>query len=204
MIFEAQLGRLRDRWERLSARERTLVTAMGLTFLAMATIIVGFVITDGLATLDEANADARQALHDLETQREGYLKAKAKAKALETRMGTTPVQLQGFLEQVGKEAGVEIPETDEQPAQLVGSTKQFNERSVTLRLKSVTLENLTKFMKGIESGANLVAITALTIHTLGDKHENLEVEMTVTTWDRAPEKKDKDKDKEKSKKGDKT
>jgi hypothetical protein len=199
MIFEAQIGRLRERWERLSARERTLLSAMGITFVAMTTLIIGFVITDGLATLDERNADARQALHDLETQRDGYLKAKAKAAQLETRMGKTPVQMQGFLEQVGKEAGVEIPESDEQAAQPSGKS-QFSERSVTLRLKQVSLEALTKFMRGIESGPNLVVITGLNIKTRDDKHQDLEVEMTVTTWDRASEKKDK----APPKKGDKT
>jgi hypothetical protein len=199
MMFEAQIGHLRERWERLSARERTLLSAMGITFFAMTTLIIGFLITDGLATLDEHNADARQALHDLETQREGYLKAKAKAAQLETRMGKTPVQLQGFLEQVGKESGVEIPESDEQAAQPAGKS-QFTERSVTLRLKQVSLEALTKFMRGIESGPNLVVITALNIKSRDDKHQDLEVEMTVTTWDRATEKKDK----AASKKGDKT
>ena len=198
MMFEAQLGRLRERWERLSARERTLVSAAGVTFVATTTIIVGFLIIDGLAALEEHNADARQALHDLETQREGYLKAKAKAAQLETRMGKTPVQLQGFLEQVGKDAGVEIPASDEQAAQPAG--KQFQERSVTLRLKQVSLENLTKFMRGIETGPNLVVVTGLTIRTRDDKHQDLEVEMTVTTYDRVTEKKDKGP----AKKGDKT
>jgi type II secretory pathway component PulM len=199
MILEAQIARFRARWERLSARERTLLTAMGITFVAMTVVIVGFVITDGLATLEDRNADSRQALRDLETQRDSYLKSKAKAAQLETRMGKTPVQLQGFLEQVGKDAGVEIPESDEQAAQPTGKS-QFQERSVTLRLKQVTLESLTKFMRGIETGPNLVVITALNIKTRDDKHQDLEVEMTVTTWDHATEKKDKTT----TKKGDKT
>jgi type II secretory pathway component PulM len=186
MMFEAQIGRLRERWERLSPRERTLLTIMGATFAVMVTVITGFVISDGLSTLEERNADARQALRDLETQREAYLKAKAKASALETRMPKTPVALQGFLEQVAKEAGVEIPESNEQPPQPAG--KQFTARSVDLRLKQVTLESLAKFLRGIESGANLVVVTGLTIRTRDDKHQDLEVELTVTTWDRVSEK----------------
>jgi Tfp pilus assembly protein PilO len=199
MMFEAQIGRLRERWERLSARERTMLSALAATFAVMVMIIGGFLVTDGLATLEEHNADARQALRDLETQRDGYLRAKAKAAQLETRMGKTPVQLQGFLEQVGKEVGVEIPESDEQAAQPSGKS-QFVERSVTLRLKQVTLENLTKFMRGIETGPNLVVITELKINTRDDKHQDLEVEMTVTTYDRASDKKEK----ATAKKGDKS
>ncbi len=196
MIFEAQLGRLSERWERLSPRERTLLTALGATFIVMLTLILGFVVTDRISTVEGENADARQALLDLETQREPYLRAKAKASAMEARMGKTPVQLQGFLEQVAKDSGVEIPESNELTPQPAG--KQFMERSVTIRLKQVTLDSLAKFLKGEEGGQNLVVVTALDVRTRDDKHENLEVEMTVTTYERVSDKT------KSSKKGDKT
>lgn len=196
MIFEAQLGRLSERWERLSPRERTLLTALGATFIVMLTLILGFVVTDRISTVEGENADARQALLDLETQREPYLRAKAKASAMEARMGKTPVQLQGFLEQVAKDSGVEIPESNELTPQPAG--KQFMERSVTIRLKQVTLDSLAKFLKGVEGGQNLVVVTALDVRTRDDKHENLEVEMTVTTYERVSDKT------RSSKKGDKT
>lgn len=197
MIFEPQIARARDRWDRLSARERMLLSVMGGVFLLMLTIIIGFFISDGIATVDEANGDARQALRDLETQRDSYLKAKAKAAEIERRMGKTPVQLQSYLEQVAKEVGVDIPEFNELAPQPAG--KQFTERAVTLHLKSVSIESLAKFMRGVESGPNLVAVTALNVRTRDDKHEELEVDMTVTTWEHAVEKKDKG-----GKKGDKT
>lgn len=189
MMFEAQLGRLREHWERISPRERTLVTVAGLTFVTMIIVICGFLVTDGLATIEEHNADTRQALHDLETQRDSYLRAKAKASQIETRLGHTPVQLQGFLEQVAKDTGVEIPESNERAPAPAG--KQFTERSVDIRLKQVTLETLSRFLRGIESGPNLVVVTSLSIHTRDDKHQDLEVEMTVTTYEHAAEKKEK-------------
>ncbi len=197
MIFELQVGRLRERWERLSPRERTLLTAMGATFVVMVTIVTGFFITDGLSTLEENNGAARDALHELETHRDSYLKAKAKAEQLKARMGKTPVQLQGFLEQVAKEAGVQIPESNELPPQAAG--KQFTERSVEIRVKQVTIESLAKFLRGIETGPNLVVVTGLNVRTRDDKHEELDVEMTVTTYERVAEKKDKG-----DKKGDKS
>jgi Tfp pilus assembly protein PilO len=189
MMFEAQIGQLRERWERLSPRERTLLAAMAGTFLVMFAVMSGFFILDGLSTLDEQNGASRDALHDIETQREAYLKAKAKAAQLEARMGKTPVQLQGFLEQVAKDTGVQIPETTEQ--QPVAAGKQFMERSVDIRLKQVTLESLSKFLHGVENGPNLVIVSALNIKTRDDKHEELDVEVTVTTYEHASEKKDK-------------
>ena len=196
MIFESQLGRLSERWERLSPRERTWLTALGATFVVMMSLILGFIVTDRISTVESENAEARQALLDLATQREPYLKAKAKATAMEARMGKTPVQLQGFLEQVAKDSGVEIPESSDLAPQPAG--KQFMERSVTIRLKQVTLDSLAKFLKGVEGGQNLVVVTALNVRTRDDKHENLEVEMTVTTYERVSEKT------KSGKKGDKT
>ena len=51
----------------------------------------------------------------------------------------------------------------------------------------MTLENLAKFLRGVETGPNLVLVTGLNVRTRDDKHEELEVEMTVTTWEKAPD-----------------
>jgi hypothetical protein len=189
MMFIDQFKAFRDRWERLSQRERTLVGALGVTFVVMATLVVGFLITDGLSTFEERNADMRQALRDIETHRESYLRAKAKAAQLETRIGRTPLQLQGFLEQIAKEAGIEIPESNELTPTAAG--KHFVQRSVELRLRQVTLDALAHFLRGVETGPNLVVVTALNIHTRDDHHQELDVEMTVSTYERASEKREK-------------
>ena len=78
MTFNDRMQALRDKWERLSQRERTMVGAMGVTFVLMVTLIVGFLITDGLSSMEERNGDMRQALRDLDTQRDAYLRNKAK------------------------------------------------------------------------------------------------------------------------------
>lgn len=183
MALNDRFQALRDKWERLSQRERTMVGAMGVTFVIMVTMIVGFLISDGLAGLAERNTDMRQALHDLETKRDAYLRNKAKTAQLDVRMGTTPVQLPSYVEQASKEAGVEITETNELPP--VAAGKGFSERSLTLGLRAVTLDQLTKFMKAIETGRSLVVVTALNVRTRDDKHIQLDVEMTVSTFERA-------------------
>ncbi|HXU72397.1 MAG TPA: type II secretion system protein GspM [Polyangia bacterium] len=173
---------LRDRWERLSQRERTMVGAMGITFVIMVTLIVGFLITDGLSSMEERNTDMRQALRDLDTQRDSYLRLKAKASQMETRLGGQPVQMQRYLEEAAKEAGVEIPESTPRPPAAAG--KKFVQQTVDLRLHAVTLEQLTKFMKAIETGKSLVVTTSLDVRTRDDKHEQFDVEMSVATWER--------------------
>lgn len=188
MIITDKLNALRDWFERLSQRERTMVSALGVTFVLMVTLIVGFVITDGLSSLGERNADMRQALRDIETQREAYLKLKAKSSQLETRLGHTPIQLGGYLEQAAKESGVEIPESNERAPVAAG---KWTERSVELSLKRVRIDALANFLKRVETGPNLVVVTALMVRTRDDKHQELDVEMTVSTYERGGEKKDK-------------
>lgn len=195
MGLNERLQAWRDKWERLSQRERALVGAMGVTFVVMVTLIVGFLISDGLATLEERNGAMRQALRDLDTQRESYLKMKAKSSLLETRLGQTPVQLSSYLEQAAKEAGIEIPESNERPPAPAG--KRFVERAVDLRLAAVTLDQLTKFMHAVETGRNLVVVSGLKVRTRDDKHQQLDVEMSVSTYER-------DTGKSAPKKGDKT
>lgn len=194
-MINDRLQALRDKWERLSQRERTMVGALGVTFVLMVTLIVGFLITDGLSTLEEHNADMRQALRDLDTQRDAYLRMKAKSAQLETRLGQQPVQLQSYLETASTEAGVQIAESKEhqQPA-----GKGFIEHTVDLRLAPVTLDVLTKFLKAVETGRSMVVVTQLSVRTRDDKHESLEVDMSVSTYERHVEPKGA------AKKGDKT
>jgi type II secretory pathway component PulM len=181
---EGRMQRLRDRWERLSSRERTMVSAMGVTFILMVTFIVGFFITDGLSTFEEKNRDMRQALRDLDTHRQSYLAAKNKLQQLEARIGKNPIQLGGYLEQAAKESGVEIPESNERQPTPAG--KQYVEKSIDLRLRAVKLEALGKFLKRVETGPNLVVVSALNVRTRDDKHQDLDVEMTISTYEHAP------------------
>lgn len=204
MALSDSLEGLRDRFERMTPRERTMVSALGITFVITVMLMVTFLVSDAIAEREERNQAMRQALKDLDVHRDAYLKAKAKVDQMEGKLSKSGTQLQGYLEQAGKETGVQIPETNEKPPLPAG--KNFLERSVDLRLNKVSLDALAKFMKKIETGPSVVAVTSLNIRTRDDKHVDLDVEMSVSTYERAVEKKskdDKDKDKAKSKDADK-
>ena len=197
MIFGTQLQAFRDRFERLSQSERTLVLTAAGMFVVLVSLLGGFFITERLSTLEERNAAMRQALRDLESHRDAYLRAKSKSVQLESRLNRPPIKLQGYLEQAAKEVGVEIPEQNERPPTPVG--KRFTERTVELRLRKVKLDQLANFLKRVETGPNLVQVTQLSVRTRDDKHQELDVEMTVSTWEHAPKEKP-----GAAKKGDKT
>jgi type II secretory pathway component PulM len=183
MTLNDRMQALRDKWERLSQRERAMVSALGVTFVVMVTLIVGFLITDGLSSMEERNAQMRQALRDLDTQRDNYLRMKAKMQQMETRMGSQPVQLQAYVEAAAKEAGVEIPDSVERSAP-VG--KKFVQRTLDLHMRA-TLDQLTRFMKAIETGKSLAVVTELKVRTRDDKHQLLDVDLSVSTYEHEKE-----------------
>lgn len=187
MALSDSLRNLRSRWDRLTDRERLLVSGLGFAVVAIAILGIGFSIASGLSDLEDQNAEMRQALKDIETNRDVYQRAKAKTAQLEVRLGHGNVQLQGLLEGAAKEAGVEIAESSERQPQPAG--KKYVERGVDLRLRKVGLEPLTRFLRKIETGPNLVDVTALNVRSIDDKHEEFEVEMSVSTWEHKAEEK---------------
>src|SRR5262249_16804213 len=148
---------LRDWFDRLTERERRIIALGGVVFIAMVGFLVFGYITTSLSSFGERNADMRQALKDLDSQRDAYRRAKSKSAEMKSRL-QREVRLQSYLEQCAKDVGIEIPESNErQPA--VG--KQYTERAVELRIKQVKLETLTRFLKKIETGQTLAVVTAL-------------------------------------------
>jgi type II secretory pathway component PulM len=177
---------LRARWDRQTDREKRMVMLLGVMAVLVGALLGGFIVNNEISSLESENEAMRQALRDIDTKRDGYQRAKAKTAQLEVRMGRGGAQLDGFLEQAAKEAGVQIDETNPRPPAPAGS--QYVERSVDLRLRKVALEPLAKFLRHIETGPNLVVVTQLNVRTRDDKHEELEVEMTVSTYEHATDK----------------
>ena len=177
---------MRARWERLSERERLLSGALMAAGVVVALTLVVFLVGSALGSLEDTNQELRQALRDIEEHRDAYLKVKGKASQMEARLGHGGFQLEGFLEQAATQSDVTILETTERQP-LVIANKKYIERAVDLHIRNVKLDALSKFLRRIETGPNLVVVMGLKVLTRDDKHEDLDVEMTVSTWERAPD-----------------
>lgn len=179
------LTRVREYFEGLSARERTLLLTLGVTIALLGVLTGTYFIYDRIDTLEENNEAMHRALLDIEKKRGPYLAARAMAAQLDSRIGQTPLSLSGFLEQISKETNLEIRETNPRTPEPIG--KKYIQQSVDLRISKVALEPLLKFMRRLETyQSNLVLVTQLSIRARDDKHQDFEVDMTVSTYENAP------------------
>jgi type II secretory pathway component PulM len=178
-------SRISEIWESFPARQRNLVAGISLGLLFVGLLALAYTAYDHIDTLESNNAAMHRALRDIEKKRGAYVAAKARERALESRIGNNPLQLSGFVEQLGKEVGIEIRETNPRSAETLG--KKYIQQSVDLRISKVGLEPLLRFLRRIETyQQNLVITTEISIRARDDKHQDFEVDMTVSTYEPAP------------------
>jgi hypothetical protein len=178
-------ARLNELLESLPARQRTLILAGAVGLVVLILGLLAYTAYDRIDTLEENNDAMQRALRDIDKHRGAYLAAKVRERTLESRIGQTPLQLSGFVEQIAKDVGLEIRETNPRSPEAIG--KKYVQQSVDLRIGKVSLEPLLRFMRHIETyPSNLVLITELSIRARDDKHQDFEVDMTVSTYEHAP------------------
>jgi len=179
----SRIAQIRAQWDRLSSRERRLMSFLGGCLVACLVITIGWLITDGLRTIEERNADMRQALKDIATHRDEFVRARSETNTKERMIPKEAPPLQGYLEAAAKDLDITIPEMNERPPQARG--KHFIEKSVDIKLRGVGLLQLAEMMKKVETGSsNVVVISRLYIRTRFNQHDQLDAEMTVSTFER--------------------
>jgi type II secretory pathway component PulM len=178
-------------WDRLAARERALVAALGATLIVCLLIGVGYIIRGGLDRRRAHIKELKDAINDIERGRDAVDRHKREAEELNAVIGTEAPVLATYLEGAAGKVGISIPESAERP-DVTTPNKQFVEKSVDIKLRGVTLEQLANFLKTIEEQSQVVVVERLMIKTYFNQHERLDVELTVAAFQRAaaPAKKD--------------
>ena len=170
-------------WNRMSARERRLISILGSAFVGCAVLLVGYLVFDSMQTLSQDNQDMRDAIDAIAKHRTEFLDAKALAELQAKRIGTEPPQLAADLEAAAKEAGIQIPETADRPDAAAG--KRYIEHSLDVKLRKVDLKSLATFLSKVETGKSFILVTRLQIRrSFGGDGTNVDVDLTATTYER--------------------
>jgi type II secretory pathway component PulM len=166
---------------RLSPRERLMIGGLGVALLLGVVVAVGYTIQSGLEEIEEHNGEMRRALKDLDQHKDGFLVQKQRIAALEVRMSRTPLELNRFVETAASAVGVSIAESGEM-APVTG--ERYVQRGVEIKLRKVSIEQLAKLMKELENSPHIVQVTRLSVNTRWNQHQDLDVELTVSTFER--------------------
>ncbi|MCS6901241.1 MAG: type II secretion system protein GspM [Myxococcales bacterium] len=176
------MSRLSAWFAELSPRERRLLSLFGLLAGAFLLCLVPMGFTSVLSSRREVNAELREAIQKIQANRETIKMQQARRDQVAARYAKKAPKLGGFLEQLAKETGVEIPEAQERPETPIG--KRYVERSTQIRLRKVGGLPLLRFLEKIEQSSYPLAITRLNVRKRGADRDSFDVEMIVSAYDR--------------------
>jgi Tfp pilus assembly protein PilO len=170
-------------WNRMSLRERRLISILGGSFALCAVVLVAYLTVDSLQSMAQENREMREAINDIAKHSDEYREAKAKVEAQKLRIGNEPPQLAADLEAAAKESGIQIPETSDRPDAAAG--KRYVEHSLDVKLRKVDLKSLATFLSKVETGKSLILVTRLQIRrSFGGDGGSVDVDLTATTYER--------------------
>jgi len=185
--LKARFEDLSASFARMSERERLMVGGLAAAVLVLVVFGLGYWIVSGLDELEENNAEMRQALRDIESFREPFLKQRRRTTALKVRMGHGALELNSYVEKAASAVGVSIAESSD-VAPIKGPL--FTRRGLEIKLRKVTISQLASLVKRLEEEqAHIVQVTELSVNTRWNRNQELDVEMVVSTYEEK-EKKD--------------
>ncbi len=170
---------------RMSGRDRAMLGLLGVVALALVVGGFAYAISPGLEEIEQENAGMRKALRAIHRKRDLFMARRQAIQRVESRMSESPLDLNAHVEQAANAAGVTIAESDA-AAPVVGD--RYVERSVNIKVKKVNVVQLQKLLEALESApAHIVQVRGLSVNTRWNQNDVLDLDITVSTFDRNPE-----------------
>jgi len=175
--------RIRDFFDGLGPRERRLAGWFAVVLVVCGVAYVGFLIHDGLNDLERSNTNTRLLLTSLGEKRDVLALDRSKQGEVVAMIGEEAPALGGYVEKVAGEAGLQVRNQSEKPKITKGA---FHELSSEVTLTDLTLDQLAKMLRGLETTNPTVVTQKLDIRRSGIQKEKLDrVTITVATYERA-------------------
>ncbi len=178
---------LSERIDRLEPRERRLLGIFAVVAAVLIVVLIPVSVTAFLSSQRSDVEDLKVAINDIQAGR-GQVERRAEAKkAVLERYRRKAPHLAGFLEKHGKQAKLEIPESQDRA--MVPHGKKYEERSTKIVFRKVGMLNLVTFMESVEQSGHPISISKLNIRKRGTEQDSYDVEMVVSAFDRKADKK---------------
>jgi|GEM_PF-4344426 len=154
----------------LEKREKILLLACGV-FLVV--FLLFFLFRGGGGATDQDPADLAMQREMLASQIERYEKTKAKIDIIDQKISRTPVNydLIGEMSKDCNELGLTLENID--PHESGSESDPYNEKSVTMNLEDMTLQDLVKLLQRIENSPAFLKVTRMNVKRKTFSEESL-------------------------------
>ncbi len=176
--------RMRERWEQLSSRERTLLAAWVAIMALGLTSIAVYQATTTLGHLAEGNDDRREAIAMLLAERDDFRARIEQARTEQEKLENNELRLSSFIEAAATRQGIRSP-------------SEYNDRrevrdngiaamQTTAVFPSMDMVQLDELLNTFQNTEELVYIEQVAVEPpRGRNTEGLQVEVTLVTYERA-------------------
>ena len=177
------IQRLRQAFEGLEPRERTLVSvAGGLLAVAMAYLFILQPILDAVSQGDTRAETAQQELRAMQRLERDYRGISDQLSSVETRIAAAPRgNLRTTLESLATQAAVKIESMEPQASP---ANETYKETKVEVALKGVSLDQAVSYLTGIESAPQVLSVKSLRMRKRPDQTDLLDVTFTVSSFEK--------------------
>lgn len=174
---------LRDYWEKLSDRERKMLSSMGGVLLTLIVFVAIWTTSSAVAEVEEERDEIRRVLADIDRASELLAKRRTERLAIEARYQIKAPALAAYMERKAKEQGLEVRQVSEEPEK---SLNGYRRQSVRAGMSGVSLRPIMHLLAAIEQEPAPMAIERLVMehYSPGDSYK---VDIGVSAFD-APEK----------------
>jgi hypothetical protein len=170
--------------DRLTPRERTYIMVLVLVFFLMGTLVLLYLRDKALRDIERDITATRQALDTVHTRGAVYKQRLEEKKEREAKISDQELLFSTLVEEAATVAEtVQVSNSEELAALELG--EGLLRRSFKFQLRSVTLEDLVKFLTKVESKPGHIVVTeGLLIRSPSNAEDRLNVDVTIATWER--------------------
>jgi general secretion pathway protein M len=167
----------------INARERRLLSVLGFVGAFLLLLGLPFGLEAFVRSSSSTNDDLRQALSDVQDARGAVRDRQARKDAIAARYAKKAPELGGFIEQAALAQKLEV--TDSTPMPDIPHGKRYTEHGSQVRLKKTGMLALARFLESIEKSGYPVDVSRLNIRKRSGEPDSYDVEVGVSSFDRA-------------------
>ncbi len=175
----AVLDALRESWDKLSDRERKMLSAMGAVVLLLVAFVGIWTATSALAEVEEERDAIRSVLSDIDRAGDLLSKRNAERLAYENRFLNRAPALAAHVEAKAKEVGLDVRQVVEDQEKVIGN---YRRHSVRVSFSGVSLRPIMHLLASIDDERSPIAVERIVIehYTPGDSYK---VDLGIASYD---------------------